>query len=64
MAQYAKAGVLSSHMQLKLSAASKSRSEATRKQIHTQKKQLLKQGMTNNTAGLGMKHFKNESLNY
>jgi len=63
MLQYAKAGVLSSHLQLRL-AQPRAKNEMTRAQLTRDAKLHVKQGLTNNTTANGMKHFKNRSLNF
>lgn len=62
MLQYAKAGVLSSTLQLKM--APKTKSERTKMVLNRAAKLHMQQGITNNTTMSGMKHFKNQSLMY
>lgn len=63
MQQYAGAGVLSSQLQLKFRPAI-SLSERNRGDLHREQRMFVMQGVKNNKAGAGMKHFKNQSLCY
>jgi len=60
--QYADAGVLSTHLQMKFQV--KAKSEINRGDQHKQQRLYVKQGITNNTTMNGMKHYKNQSLCY
>jgi len=60
--QYAKAGVLSTHIQKRFEV--QARSEVGKKQRAIASKAFVKQGIVNNTTANGMKHYKNQSLNY
>ena len=65
MLQYQEAGVLDGGRNMLASrplAAGKS--ERSYAQIRTEAKKWMQQGMNNNTSGLGMKHYKNQSLNF
>jgi len=63
MLQYAKAGVLSSQLQVRMAQPHK-HCEVGKKDIQRQARLYVKQGITNNTTANGMKHFKNRSLNF
>ena len=65
MLQYQEAGVLDGGRNMLASrplAAGKS--ERSYAQIRTEAKKWMQQGMNNNTSGLGMKHYKNQSLTF
>ena len=65
MLQYAKAGVLAHPMggQLRHGKATPHH-ERTHTQLQRDKKAFVAQGITNNMTMKGMKHFKNQSLNF
>jgi len=45
-------------------SAPAARNEVSKAQRHVQSKAFVKQGIVNNTTANGMKHYKNQSLNY
>ena len=63
MQQYSKAGVLSTHLMPGKPDASK-HNEVSKAAQHINQKKFMKQGLTNNTTAPGMKHYKNQSLNF
>ena len=65
MLQYAKAGVLAQPLGgVRHGAAKAGRHERSTRQVHQDKKAHLAQGINNNKTMNGMKHFKNQSLNF
>ena len=65
MQQYSNAGVLSTHLMPGGGKFDPSkRNEVGRAAQHVAQKQFMKQGITNNTTMNGMKHYKNQSLNF
>lgn len=62
MLQYAAAGVLATH--LPSHGKVTPFHDRSKNQIHRDSKMFVKQGVTNNTTMNGMKHFKNQSLNF
>ena len=66
MLQYSKAGVLTTRGAARTAhpAGMGARSQMDFKAIHKSQRHFVMQGMTNNTTMNGMKHFKNQSLNY
>ena len=63
MLQYARAGVLSPHLQMRMRQP-RGRNEMTRADIQREAKGFVKQGVNNNKTANGMKHYKNQSLQY
>jgi len=64
MLQYSKAGVLTNPMPSQGVRGPVIKHERTKQQLHRDKKAFVAQGMTNNTTMNGMKHYKNQSLNF
>jgi hypothetical protein len=64
MLQYAQAGVLSTHLANPLLARKAQHSERSYAVLRRAGKAYVKQGLTNNSTANGMKHYKNQSLNY
>ena len=58
---YHKAGVLTTHQPAQGPGIKHERSS---RQINRDQRQFMRQGITNNTTMNGMKHFKNQSLNF
>lgn len=63
MHQYADAGVLSTQLQIKFKPSSV-KSELNRRDLHKEQRMHVMQGLKNNTAGPGRKHYKEQSLCY
>ena len=65
MLQYAQAGVLTNPMPAARQAMlAASKFEKSKHQVNHEKKMHVRQGNTNNLTAPGMKHFKNQSLNF
>ena len=66
MEQYAAAGHLGDHLAARHRAVGQSAAERSGRTMADKhyKRMMVKQGITNNTTANGMKHYKNQSLNY
>jgi len=64
MMQYSAAGVLTNPMPTHGLHGAGAKHERSKAQVHFDKKQFLAQSLTNNTTMNGMKHYKNQSLNF
>ena len=64
--QYAAAGHLGEHLAARHRAVGQSPAERSGRTMADKhyKRMMVKQGITNNTTANGMKHYKNQSLNY